>query len=69
MDIKLGLFAGAVSDAINAAIRYIYIDTDDAINSVGLAALNEIKCIIQNEEIEDDFLWLRKLFKFSKNII
>ncbi len=61
MDIKLELFAGAVSDAINSAIRYIHIDTDDVINSVGLAALNEIKCIIQNEEIEDDFFVVEEI--------
>lgn len=55
MDIKLDIFAGAVSDAINSAIRYIHIDTDDVINSVALTALNEIKCVIQNAEIEDGF--------------
>ncbi len=55
MDIKLDIFAGAVSDAINSAIRYIHIDTDDVINSVALTALNEIQCVIQNTEIEDDF--------------
>ena len=61
MDIKLELFAGAVSDAINSAIRYIHIDTDDAITSVGLAALNEIKYIIQNEDIEDDFFVVEEI--------
>ena len=55
MDIKLDIFAGAVSDAINSAIRYIHIDTDDVINSVALTALNEIQRVIQNTEIEDDF--------------
>ena len=55
MDIKLNILAGAVSDAINSAIRYIHIDTDDVINSVALTALNEIKCVIQNKEIENDF--------------
>lgn len=43
MDMKLEIFAGAVADAINSAIRYIHIDTDDVINSVALAALNDIK--------------------------
>ena len=55
MDIKLDIFAGIVSDAINSAIRYIHIDTDDVINSVALTALNEIQYVIQNTEIEDDF--------------
>ncbi len=55
MDIKLDIFAGAVSDAINSAIRYIHIDMDDVINSVALTALNEIQHVIQNTEIEDDF--------------
>ncbi len=55
MDIKLDIFAGAVSDAINSAIRYIHINTDDVINSVALTALNEIQCVIRNTEVEDDF--------------
>ncbi len=55
MDIRLDIFAGAVSDAINSAIRYIYIDTDDAINSIALTALNDISCVICNTDIEDDF--------------
>lgn len=36
MDIKLEIFAGVVADAVNDAIRYIHIDTDDVINSVAL---------------------------------
>ncbi len=63
MDIKLELFAEVVSDAINSAIRYIHIDTDDLINSVGLAALNEIRCIIQDDEIEDDFLVVEEIVR------
>ena len=55
MDIKLDIFAGAVSDAINSAMQYIHIDTDDVINSVALTALNEIQSVIQNTEIVDDF--------------
>ena len=55
MDIKLDIFAGAVSDAINSAMQYIHIDTDDVINSVALTVLNEIQSVIQNTEIVDDF--------------
>ncbi len=55
MDIKLNIFSGAVSDAINSAIQYLHIDTNDVINSVALTALNEIQQVIQNPEIEDDF--------------
>ncbi len=55
MDIKLEIFAGAVADAINSAIQYIYIDTDDAVNSIALTALNDIQYIIKNDDIEDDF--------------
>ena len=55
MDIKLEIFAGAVADAINSAIQYIYIDTDDAVNSIALTVLNDIQYIIKNDAIEDDF--------------
>lgn len=55
MDIKLELFAGAVADAINSMIRYIHIETNDTINSVAMAALNEIKYVLANQDIEDDF--------------
>lgn len=55
MDIKLDIFAGAIADAINSSIRYIHIDMDDVINSIALTALNKIKCVIQNMDIEDDF--------------
>ncbi len=55
MDIKLEIFSWAVSDAIKEAMRYIYIDTNDVVNSVALAALNDIKFIINDENIEDDF--------------
>lgn len=55
MDIKLEIFAGAVADSINSAIKYIHIDTDDVINSIALTALGEIRSVIQNPEIEDDF--------------
>jgi len=63
MDIKLDIFAGAVSDAINSAIRYIHIDTENVINSVALTALNEIKCVIQNTQIKDDFDVVEKIVR------
>ena len=55
MDIKLEIFAGAVADSINSAIEYIHINTDDVINSIALTALNEIRGVIQNPKIENDF--------------
>ena len=55
MSIKLDIFAGVVSDTIKSVIQSIHIDTDDVINSVALTALNEIQCVIQNTDIEDDF--------------
>ena len=61
MDLKLDIFAGAVSDAINSAVRYLHIDTEDVINSVALTALNEIQCVIQNAEIENDFDVVEKI--------
>ena len=61
MDLKLDIFAGAVSDAINSAVRYLHIDTEDIINSVALTALNEIQCVIQNAEIENDFDVVEKI--------
>ena len=62
MDIKLEIFAGAVSEAIHQAIEYIYIDTDD-IHSVALVVLGEIKRIIQDETIEDDFYVVEEIVK------
>lgn len=61
MDIKLEIFAEAVADAINDAIEYIYLDTDDVINSIALKALHEIQTVIQNEDIEDDFDVVEKI--------
>lgn len=61
MDIKLEIFAGVVADAVNDAIRYIHIDTDDVINSVALKALCEIQGIIQDETVEDDFDVVEKI--------
>ncbi len=55
MDIKLELFARAVLDAINSAIQYIHIDTNDIIDSVALTVLEEIRCVTQNTEMENDF--------------
>ncbi len=61
MDIKLEIFAGAVADAINDAIEYIYLDTDDVINSIALKALYEIQNVIQDEAIESDFDVVEKI--------
>ena len=68
MDIKLEIFAGAVSDAINSAIRYIRIDVDNAINSIALEALNEIRDVIQNEKIEDDFEVVEEIVEIFEKI-
>lgn len=63
MEIKLEIFAGAVSDAINSAIRYLDIDISDVVNSVALSALDEIRNIVQNEEIEDDFYVVEEIVR------
>ena len=55
MNIKLELFARAISEAINSHIKYIDINADEIINSTALEALNEISLVIQNPEIESDF--------------
>lgn len=55
MDVKLDIFAGAISDAINNAIRYIHIDADEIVNSIALIVLEEIAQVIRNTEIIDDF--------------
>ena len=55
MNVKLELFAGAISDAINSYIKYIDIDTDEIVNSIAVEALNEIALVIQNSEIESGF--------------
>ncbi|MBE7036663.1 MAG: hypothetical protein E7403_05155 [Ruminococcaceae bacterium] len=62
MDVKLEIFAGVVSEAIQQAIEYIHIDTDD-IHSVALVILGEIKRIIQDETIEDDFFVVEEIVK------
>lgn len=55
MDIRLEILAGAISDAINDSIKNRYIDTNDVINSAALEALGEIKNVIINEKIKNDF--------------
>lgn len=55
MNIKLELFAGAISDAINSHIKHLNINADEIVNSTALKALNEISLVIQNPEIENDF--------------
>ena len=55
MDIKLELLSWAISDAIQSAIKYIHIETNDAMNTVALVVLQEIQLILKNQDIEDDF--------------
>ncbi len=55
MDVKLELFARAISEAINSHIKYIDINADEIVNSTALEALNEIALVIQNPEIENGF--------------
>ncbi len=61
MDVKLDIFAGAISDAINNTIRYIHIDADEIVNSVALIVLEEIAQVIRNTEIIDDFYVVEKI--------
>lgn len=63
MGIKLEIFAGAVSDAINTAINYIDIDVNEAVNTRAFSALSEIRDIIQNENIEDDFYVVEEIIR------
>ena len=55
MNVKLELFALAISEAINSHIKHLNINTDEIINSIAVEALNEIALVIQNPEIENDF--------------
>ena len=55
MDIKLELLSWAISDAIQSAIKYIHIETNDAMNIVALVVLREIQLILKNQDIEDNF--------------
>ena len=54
MDLKLEVFSYAIADAINSAIQRIHVDTTD-IHSVAFSVLNEIKVILADENIEEDF--------------
>lgn len=55
MNIKLEILSGAISYMVNSAIKDIEVDSSLAVNTVAVVALNEIKKVIQNEAIEDDF--------------
>ena len=55
MDIKLELLSWAISDAIQSVIKYIHIETNDAMNTLALVVLQEIQLILKNQDIEDDF--------------
>lgn len=52
MDIKLELFAGAIADAIECAIQYKHISTDE-INSRAISVLEEIQKVIKDDNISD----------------
>ncbi len=54
MNIKLELLADVISEAINFSISNLEIDTNQ-INSQAVMVLDEIKEIIQNIDIENDF--------------
>ena len=55
MNIKLEIFAGAVTDAINSTIKYADIDADKIVDTVAINALREIQAAVQNDNIEEDF--------------
>lgn len=55
MNVKLKLFALAISEAINSHIKHLNINTDEIICSTALEALAEISLVIRNPEIENDF--------------
>ncbi len=55
LDLNQELLVWAIADEIKDAIRNIYIDGNDRITSVALTVLNEIKYVIRDEKIEDDF--------------
>ncbi len=63
MDMKLEIFASVVSDAVKNAIEYIDINTDEVVNSSALVVLEEIKSVIVDEKIEDDFDMVEQIVK------
>ena len=52
MDIKLELFAGAIAEAIQSAIQYKHISTDE-ISSRAVSVLAEIQKVIEDDDISD----------------
>lgn len=55
MDINLEILSWAISDAINNSIKGIHLNPDNIVNSVSLMALTEIKEILNDDTIIDDF--------------
>ncbi|MBR2499606.1 MAG: hypothetical protein IKB60_00850 [Clostridia bacterium] len=61
MDIRLEMFSKAVADSINAYLTYTEIDINDVVYTFSTAVLEEIKYIICNMDIEDDFDVVEKI--------
>ncbi len=55
MKIELELLSKRISDLINYNIENLDIDVSREVNSLAIEILNEIKSIIQNEEIKEDY--------------
>ena len=55
MNIKLEIFGGCIKDAVLSAIRYKDINADDIVDTTAIKILDEIKSVINNTEIEDDY--------------
>ena len=67
MNIKLEIFAGAVADVINttinSAMKNVDVNPDDIVNCLAIIILDEIKSVIQNQELEDDFDVVEKIVR------
>lgn len=55
MDLKLELLSRFISDAVHDAIEFIHIDTEEAIYAECFLMLSEIKDVICDLDMEDDF--------------
>ena len=73
MNIKLEIFAGAVADVINttinSAMKNVDVNPDDIVNCLAIIILDEIKSVIQNQELEDDFDVVEKIVRILRNTI
>ena len=67
MNIKLEIFAGAVADVINttinSAMKNVDVNPDDIVNCLAIIILDEIKSVIQTQELEDDFDVVEKIVR------